>query len=131
MKNITKQMIKIYKPNGICWLGYRITKDNANFHHLIKKENGGEQTINNGAILSEVGHRYLHIIESKEIHLYLAINEVLKIINKQGYAPTEEQYRIINRLLLSFEEEHIKDKTSKNKLLIKYQYLDRVTRYLI
>ena len=124
-------MIKIYKPNGICWLGYKLTKDNANFHHLTKKEHGGIQTIENGAILSDVGHRYLHIIESKEIQIYLAINEMLKIINQQGYSPTEEQYRIINRLLLMFEEEHGKDKTSRNKTLIKHQYLDREIRYLL
>lgn len=131
MRNVTREMIKIYKPNGICWLGYKLTRSNATFHHIIKKEHGGTAKADNGAILTDNAHRYLHIIEAKDIELYYALNNMLKIINKQGYSPTLEQYRIINHLFLIFEEKHKNDKTSKNKTLIKYEYLDRETRYLI
>lgn len=131
MKVVTKEMLNIYKPMGLCWLGYKLTRNNATFHHIQKKEHGGKETIDNGAILSEISHRYLHIIECKDIELYLTLNNMLKIINTQGYAPTMEQYRIINHIFLLFEEKHKKDKTSKNKILIKHEYLDREIRYLL
>ena len=130
MKRITKELIKIYKPLDICWLGYKLTPSNATYHHILKKEYGGKEIISNGALLAENAHKYLHIIEYKEIEIYHALNEMLKIINKQGHAPTQEQYRIINCLFLMFEEKHIKDKTSKNKILIKHQYLEREIRHL-
>lgn len=126
MKNITKEMIKIYKPlSDLDWMNYRIKKSELTFHHIQKKENGGKETIENGAILMPIAHQYLHIIEYKEEELFLMLNKMFLIINKQGYEPTNDQRQIIEYLLKEFEEKHKKDKTSKGKELIKYQYLKR------
>lgn len=117
-------MIKIYNLDKLCFMGYTLDKT-ASFHHIVKKENGGKEVIENGAVLNKTAHEYLHIIEYKDIGTYIAINKILKIINEQRDRPTIEQYQIISKLLGMFEEEHKQDKTSKNKTLIKHKYLDR------
>lgn len=124
MKNITKQMIKIYNLDKLCFMGYTLDK-NASFHHIVKKERGGKEEISNGAVLNPYAHEYLHIIEYKDIGTYIAINKILKIINEQRDRPTTEQLEIISKILSMFEEEHKEEKTSKGKRLIKHQYLDR------
>ena len=134
MKRITREMIKIYGTKDKCWMGYKLVRTNkglnATFHHLEKRECGGKETIDNGAILSDIAHNYLNIIECKDKPIYDAINGILMVVNKQGYAPTREQYRIINCLLEMFEEKHKDDVNSRGKKLIKHKYLERETRGL-
>ena len=124
MRDITKRMIKIYNLDKLCFMGYTLDRT-ASFHHIIKREHGGKEVIENGAVLNKTAHEYLHIIEYKDIGTYIAINKILKIINEQRDKPTTEQLEIISKILSMFEEEHKHDKTSKNKILIKHQYLER------
>lgn len=124
MKNITREMIKIYNLDKLCFMGYTLDRT-ASYHHIIKREHGGKETIENGAVLNKNAHEYLHIIEYKDYDTFIAINKILKIINNQRDKPTKEQLQIISKLLSMFEEEHRYDKTSKNKRLIKHQYLER------
>lgn len=124
MKPITKHMIKIYNLDKLCFMGYTLDKT-ASFHHIVKKCNGGKETIENGAVLNKEAHEYLHIIEYKDIDTYITINNILKIINQQRDKPTIEQYRIISKLLSMFEEEHKEDRTAKGKILIRDKYLNR------
>lgn len=125
-KRITRDMIKIYKPLGHDWLNYKITQSNPlTFHHIKKKCDGGKETIDNGALLTEIGHQYIHLIEHRDKDTYITLNKMFKIINEQREAPTEEQRRIIEYLLQEFEREHKNDKNSKGKTLIQYKYLKR------
>lgn len=124
MKPITKEMIKIYNLDKFCFMGYKLDK-NATYHHIVKRCDGGRETIENGAVLNQDAHEYLHILEYKDIDTFIAINKILKIINDQHAKPTVEQMQIISKLLSMFEEEHKHDKTSKGKTLIKHKYLDR------
>ena len=124
MRDITKRMIKIYNLDKLCFMGYTLDKT-ASFHHIVKREDGGKEVIENGAVLNKTAHEYLHIIEYKDIGTYIAINKILKIINEQRDRPTVEQLEIISKMLSMFEEEHRYDKTSKGKRLIKHQYLER------
>lgn len=126
MKNIIKIMINQYNIHKIDWMGYEVNKDNPyTYHHLLKKENGGKETATNGAILTKIGHEYLNIIESRDIELYNYINNVLKQINEQGFMPLERQLLAIDAMLKMFEKDHRYDRTSKNKRLIKENYLKR------
>lgn len=124
MRTITKEMIKIYNLDKWCFMGYKLDKT-ATFHHIVKKEHGGKEEIDNGAVLNPFAHQYLHIIEYKDIGTYEAINRILKVINEQRDRPTKEQLEIISYLLRMFEEDHSNDKSSKGKRLIRHQYLDR------
>lgn len=126
MKKITREMIRIYKPLDYDWLNYKVTASNKlTFHHIIKRTNGGKEEISNGALLTEIGHQYLHLIECKELETYLLLNKIFKIINEQRTAPTKEQRELVEYLLKEFESIHKNDKNSKGNNLIQYKYLKR------
>lgn len=127
MKAITREMLKIYKPySDLDWMNYKLVKKDLTFHHIKKKEDGGEQSIENGALLMPVAHQYLHIIEYKDFDTYVSINKMFEIINKQLSEPTQEQREIIEYLLRQFENDYKDDKNSKGKTLIRWQYKQRV-----
>lgn len=126
MKQITREMLRIYKPlSGLDWMNYKVVRNQMTFHHIIKKCDGGLEIIDNGALLMSKPHQYLHTIEFADPDTYVALNKIFEFINKQQHEPTEEQRQIIEYLLRSFESEHKEDKTSKGKLLIKPYYLQR------
>lgn len=126
MKQITKEMLTIYKPiSSLDWMNYKLVENRLTNHHIIKREDGGALKINNIALLMPMAHSYLHVIEYKDIKTYEAINKIFRYINKQRKEPTQEQREIIEYLLLEFEQEHIEDKNSKGKQLIRKPYLDR------
>lgn len=126
MKEVTKELIKIYKPVDLDWMNYKVTRQNPlTYHHIVKKEHGGLYTLDNGALLTMTAHQYLHIIECKEVKLFDMLNKMFEIINRQKHAPTPEQRQIIDYLLEEFYQLHKDDKTSKGKRLIKYDYTKR------
>lgn len=126
MDKITKEMIKIYQPLDYDWMNYKINRNsNLTYHHIIKDCNGGKRSIENGALLIEVAHQYLHLIECKDIDIYIGINKMFEMINKQKSSPTKEQRETIESMLLYFEYKHRNDKNSKGKNLIQYKYKKR------
>ena len=126
MKQITRRMLKIYVPvSNLDWLNYKLIRSKATFHHIQKKVDGGKTLIENGAILMPVSHEYIHLIECKDIDTYTALNKILKHVNEQNQEPTLEQRQIVEYLFTKFEIEHIYDKRSNGKPLIKEIYLDR------
>ena len=119
-------MLEIYKPySGLDWMNYKIVRKDMTAHHIIKAEHGGLLRIDNIALLMDVSHRYLHLIEYKDYKRYKHINEIFKIINEQRCEPTLEQREIIEYMLREFEETHKNDRNSKGKVLIKEEYLRR------
>lgn len=126
MNKTTVEMLKIYKPySNLDWLNYRLVREQATFHHIEKREDGGRQIITNGAILMPIPHQYLHIIEYKDIKTYTTLNKMFKIINNQRYEPTRDQREIMECLLQDFEYHHSDDRNAKGKLLIKDEYRKR------
>lgn len=126
MTEITKEMLKIYKPySNMDWMNYKLVRKDLTFHHIVKRENGGKREISNGALLIPVAHQYLHLIEYKDKETYNAINKIFYYINQQRYEPTQEQREIIEYLLLEFEKVHKNDKNSKGKSIIQYKYRQR------
>lgn len=126
LKAITKEMIRIYQPiSGFDWMNYRLVKRELTYHHIKKRENGGKETIDNGAILMPTPHEYLHIIECKDEETYIAINKIFKAINSQREEPTYDQREIIEYLLEDFEY-HFRDaRNAKGKILIRDKYKQR------
>lgn len=126
MKQITREMLRIYKPvSNLDWLNYKLVKKNLTFHHIVKKCEGGREIITNGALLMPIPHQYLHIIEFKDYKTYKHINDVFRIINDQLHEPTREQRETLEYILQEFEYKHREDRTSRGKRLIKIEYLDR------
>lgn len=126
MKQITKEMLRIYKPiSNLDWLNYKLVKKDLTFHHIVKKCEGGKEIITNGALLMNTGHQYLHIIEFKDFKTYKHINDIFRIVNDQQYEPTKEQRETLEYILQEFEIKHKNDRNSKGKKLIKLEYLQR------
>ena len=127
MKHITNLMINMYNLKKIDFMGYKVSKDNPyTYHHcFIKKCHDGKETIENGAVLTKNSHEYLHIVETRDLELYNYINNVLKQINEQGHEPLLRQILAIDYLLKLFEHDHMNDRSSQNKRLIKDSYLKR------
>lgn len=126
MREITKEMLTIYKPlSNLDWMNYRLVENKITNHHILKREDGGALKIHNIALLMPIAHSYLHVIEYKDIKTYDAINKIFRYINNQRYEPTLEQREIIEYLLMEFEQTHELDKNSKGKPLIKRAYLNR------
>lgn len=126
MKKITIEMLKIYIPySNLDWMNYKLIKNDLTYHHIVKKKDKGKTEIANGAILMPVAHQYLHLIECLDIDTYIALNNLFKIVNTQGYEPTREQRELIEYLLKEFEKIHKWDKGLKGKLLVQKKYLER------
>lgn len=126
MKELTRQMARAYRTRKNDWMGYDINSiTQLSYHHIQKKEDGGPFSWDNGALLRrDTSHEYLHVIEYKDLDIYLYINKILKIINTQGYQPTREELMVIRDVLLQFEREHCADRNSKGKALIKTKYIE-------
>lgn len=131
-------MIEYYKimKLKIDFMGYEVNKKNTlSFHHLIvprcncKAMNLGEGYLWwNGAILNQpTSHEYLHLIETKDYDMFLAITSEMIDQNIKGYIDRENLLRIRD-VLEQFEREHCSDRGKKGNLLIKDTYLKRVRK---
>lgn len=127
MKQITKEMLKVYKPiSDLDWMNYKIVqKQEMTAHHIVKKEHGGRLERTNIALLLPVAHQYLHLIECIDIDTYVALNKIFKIVNMQEHEPSKEQRELVEYLLQEFERVHRWDKGRKGKLLLQRKYLKR------
>lgn len=136
MKEITRIMINDFKIMKLKYdfMGYRVDKKaSLSFHHLIIprrncKEFGiGEGYLYwNGAILrQETSHDYLHLIESKDEDMFMAITSEMIDENIKGKLDIENLRRI-HDILTCFEREHCHDRGKKGRLLIKDEYIKRM-----
>lgn len=129
MKNITINMVKMWHMSDTDWMGYQLLsrKDMFTYHHcLIKKANGGQETIENGAILNRMtSHDYINVIEIYDLDMYVRLNQCLMLVNQQRTMPTNTQLRAMYDILTVFERDHCGDRTNKGKLLIKEEYTRR------
>lgn len=138
MREITRKMIDYYKiiKLKMDFMGYPVQrKSDLSFHHLIlakrncKNTGFGEGYLWwNGAILNQsTSHDYLHLIESKDYDMFLAITSEMIDQNFKGYLDRENLLRIRD-ILEQFEREHCSDRSKKGNLLIKDSYLRRVRK---
>ena len=94
--NNLKIMVKKYKPNGIDWMNFILTRKNPyTFHHIIPKSNGGEDVLENGAILTRRAHDLIHILEYACPCAYQDLQDVFTEINFSKKPPT---YEILNKI---------------------------------
>ena len=135
MKKITERMIKDFKimKLGYDFMAYSVDKKSSlSFHHLIiprresrKYKIGDGYLYWNGAILRQnTSHDYLHLIETIDYDMFMAITSEMIDENIKGYLDITN-LRYINDVLCQFEREHCGDRTKKGKLLIKEEYLRR------
>lgn len=110
MNRTLNYMLIMFGTPEYDWMGFKITDDNPiTFHHIRKYHDGGADTVDNGAILSLLSHRYLHQIELSSGEIYSSINNVLKRINQSRRNATEEDYKLIRKYMEQYEQEYDED----------------------
>lgn len=123
MNNVKEEMMKIYNTYTLDWMNYFVKENDITYHHIVKAEDGGRVTIDNGALLTQRAHNYLHTIERIDIDIYNRINTVLKEINESKQEPTRFHRQRIELLLYEFEVKNAnkliksKEKTGKKRII--------------
>ncbi len=93
-------MVTIYRPDGIDWLHIALTRDNPfTYHHIFKACWGGPVSLDNGAILTELSHKWLHRVEMNQLLCYNRLNELFKWLNETKAPPTQEYWCELRALL--------------------------------
>ena len=121
MSDLLKFMIRMWDMNTMDWMGYD-NLEKYSFHHLTKKQDGGEKIISNGAVLHVNSHSYLHTIENYDLDKYIFLNTILRQINEQKTMPSIEQLKQIKYVLKEFQNEYEGKVSSRDKPIIKKEY---------
>lgn len=129
MQDITKLMVNKYRLKKLRYdfMGYFfVSPTELSYHHIVEKKDGGEETVENGAILvRKTSHDYIHIIKAFDLNIFRKITEELIKENRSGRIDMEN-LKVINELLLTFEEKHKEDTFKDGSLIIRDEYKKRV-----
>lgn len=119
MKEVLKEMIEIYKPDGIDWMGYIWTPRNPyTYHHCKELRNNGKTTVRNGAILTNTAHIDLNYYDNRLNHIYRELNALFMMLNRTNMPPTEEYWEELDYVLKKVPNR----KKWKKTLNYKYYY---------
>ena len=124
MREETKLLVGYYGiDDGLDWMNFPITNiHDLQFHHIIKKSDGGTMSLKNGAILTPNAHRFLHTIERYDLEIYNAIKRMFKLYVMQKSSPTYEQREMMQEILNIFYIRYENAKTKKGKPIIKEHF---------
>lgn len=109
------------------FMGYHITKENANLHHLIiPKRVGGTKSLRNCiALCEDTSHPYSHVVENKNYEMFYKITKLL-ITEKRLGRVDEDCLRKIDDILNCFEREYSGATNFLGESLIKEEYTKRM-----
>lgn len=100
MKGALDVLVQIFKPNGFDWMNFALSKNNPyTYHHIIKKCDGGEKSVDNGAILTKKAHTFLNKLEKVCPDAYNDLQEVFRKINGSKTPPNDEIIDEIDNIL--------------------------------
>lgn len=131
LRKVLDQMIEIYKPMGIDWMNYALTKSNKyTYHHIIEKKNGGKIDVNNGAILTIYSHRFLHFLEKMCPDAYNDLQCLFSKINATKAPMTDEDINEVNNIIYKvMNGEYEMDKSVNLAKLRHSEYLKNYCDY--
>jgi hypothetical protein len=93
-------MQKKFNTFEVDWMGSTINGPSClTRHHIIKKEDGGSNDINNYALLTVESHRLLHYLEENNYVDYVNLNKMFLELNKSMAPPTIEYYDNIKKII--------------------------------
>ena len=99
MKAVVERLIEIYGTYGVDWMGFELRRSNPLTYHHIKKDCAkGKKTLENGALLSRKGHRFLNCLELHCPILYEEWNALFIEINNSKAPLTEKHKQKIKTL---------------------------------
>ena len=93
-------MMKIYGTYELDWMDDTIkSPSDLTRHHIIKKELGGEDNIDNYALLTTKSHHLIHYMEDNYNKEYNYINSLFKELNLSVSPPTKDYYEKMRSVL--------------------------------
>lgn len=87
----------IYVYGDGCWM-YENRIAN-NYHHILKKADGGKVIWDNGALLNRESHDELHMLEWKKRWAYEELNKLFLLVNESMECPSKEHYEEVQYIL--------------------------------
>lgn len=129
MNGITRIMWDECSIKRIDFMGYRVNKSSASFHHLVIPHRlKGPRSFWNGAILNKnTSHPYLHIIEQLDPEIFFLITSEMIDENVKREVD-EENLFVIDELLSIFEREHCGDTYQNGSPLIREEFVKRYVK---
>lgn len=103
-------MARIYNTYEVDWLGDEINSvSDLTRHHIVKRENGGENGISNYALLTRSSHSFIHYLEDNYRKEYEYLNSLFLSLNRSLAPPTSEYYEEVRKVVKSVKK-RIKNK---------------------
>ena len=113
MNDDIKLMIKIYGTYEVDWLSDEIkSESDLTRHHIVKKENGGENGISNYALLTKRSHAFIHYLEDNYVEEYNYLNSLFLELNRSLAPPTKEYYERVRSVVKRIRK-RIKNKSRR------------------
>ena len=110
-------MMKIYETYDIDWMGDEIKKpSDLTRHHIVKKENGGENDISNYALLTKNSHSLLHYLEYNYNYEYNYLNTLFLELNRTCEKPTAQYYDEIRTIMKKIKKDIKNSKRKRKKI---------------
>ena len=99
-------MMKIYNTYDIDWMGDEIKSPSSlTRHHIIKREDGGENGISNYALLTNNSHHLMHYMEENNYKAYCELNSLFLELNRSMMPPTAEYYERVKSIIKKVKKE--------------------------
>ena len=115
MNEDIEEMINIYDTRKIDWIGDSIkTLSDLTRHHIVKKQYGGDNSVNNYALLTTSSHHFIHEIETKYNKEYIYINNLFMDLNESKNPPDKDYYDKILPVIKRIRK-RIKNEKRKNR----------------
>lgn len=92
-------MLEIYQTYEYDWFGDKITNiDKLTRHHIVKKEDGGENGISNYALLTSRSHNMINYLEENDVETFNKINDLFLKLNRSMQPVSDEYYYEIYKI---------------------------------
>lgn len=100
MNDDIEYMKKIYNTYEVDWMADEIKSPSSlTRHHIIKKEDGGENGISNYALLTRNSHQLLNFLEDNYYEEFISLNKLFLELNRSLKPPTIEYYEKVNKIV--------------------------------
>ena len=91
--NVLTRMIDVYEPGEEDWMGFKLATFNPyTFHHIRERRAGGKEELENGAILTDFGHKFLNYLDTHYHDVYEQYQTIFRRINKSK-GPIDDDLR--------------------------------------
>lgn len=109
-------MVRLYETYDMDWLGDPINSiSELTRHHIVKKENGGENDISNYALLTSSSHAFIHYLETNYNKEYHYLNRLFLSLNRSVSPPSIEYYEEVRSVVKRIKKDMKNKKRIRRK----------------